>query len=64
MDRNMHIDPDAGERLKHVIDMASIGTVISTLAGWLPSLAALASLIWTAIRIWETDTVQRWRGCK
>lgn len=64
MDRDMHIDPDAGERLKHVIDMASIGTVISTLAGWLPSMAAMASLIWTVIRIYETDTVQRWMGKK
>ena len=41
-------------------DIVSISTVIATLAGWLPALAALASLVWTAIRIYETDTVQKW----
>ena len=47
------------QQLKVVGDGLSIGTVIATLAGWLPALAALASLIWSAIRIYETDTVQR-----
>ena len=42
------------------IDAISIGTAIATLAGWLPALAALASLVWTTIRIYETKTVQRW----
>lgn len=46
------------EALKHVGDAVSIGTVIATLAGWLPYVAALMSIIWTAIRIFETKTVQ------
>lgn len=42
------------------VDAISIGTVLATLAGWLPSMAAAASLIWTVIRIYETKTVQGW----
>jgi hypothetical protein len=48
--------------MKYVIDTASIGTVAATLAGWLPHVAAFASLVWTCIRIYETNTVQRWMG--
>lgn len=48
------------ENLKHVGDALSITTVIGTIAGYLPAIAALATLIWTAIRIWETKTVQGW----
>ena len=47
------------EQLKIVGDAISIGTVIATLAAWLPPLAALFTIIWTAIRIYETKTVQR-----
>lgn len=45
---------------KTIGDAISISTVFATLAGWLPALAALASLIWTLIRIYETKTVQGW----
>lgn len=48
------------QHLRAVGDGLSIGTVISTLVGWLPAFAALASIIWTAIRIYETKTVQDW----
>lgn len=48
------------ESLKHIIDALSIGGVMATLAGWLPAIAALASLVWTVIRIFETRTVQSW----
>lgn len=44
--------------VKHIVDAVSIGTIVSTLAGWLPGAAALASLVWTCIRIYETKTVQ------
>jgi hypothetical protein len=46
--------------LKAVGDIVSVGTVIATIAGWLPAIAALLTIIWTVIRIVETDTVQRW----
>jgi hypothetical protein len=45
---------------KHVVDALSFLTVLGTLVEMLPSIAALFTIIWTGIRIWETDTVQRW----
>jgi glycerol-3-phosphate acyltransferase PlsY len=48
------------EHTKHVIDGASIATVLGTLANILPAMAALFTIVWTAIRIYETKTVQSW----
>jgi len=48
------------ETIKHVTDGLSIVTVIGTLADVLPALAALFSIVWSIIRILETDTVQNW----
>ena len=48
------------EATKHAIDAVSVVTVIGTLTYILPPLAALATLIWTGIRIYETQTVQGW----
>jgi hypothetical protein len=50
------------ESTKHIIDALSIVTVLGTLAEMLPSIAAAFTIIWTGIRIWETDTVKRWTG--
>jgi chromate transport protein ChrA len=51
---------DIIESVKHAADALSVVTVLATLAQWLPSIAALFTLIWTMIRIYETRTVQRW----
>jgi hypothetical protein len=51
---------DVNEHTKHLIDGASIATVMGTLMNWLPAVAAIFSIIWTAIRIYETKTVQKW----
>ena len=48
------------EHVKHVVDAISIGGILATLAGWLPAIAALLSIVWTLIRIYETKTVQKW----
>lgn len=48
------------EAAKQIADGVSIITVVGTLAGILPSVAALFTIVWTAIRIYETETVQRW----
>ena len=48
------------ETIKHVVDGLSIITVIGTLADMLPSVAAVFTIVWTSIRIWETTTVQGW----
>ena len=48
------------EASKHIIDFASIVTVLGTLADMLPAIAAVFTIVWTAIRIYETKTVQGW----
>lgn len=48
------------DSIKHAVDTVSIATVLGTLTHMLPSIAALFSIIWSAIRIYETDTVQGW----
>ena len=50
------------EASKHVIDALSLITVIGTLVDMLPSIAAIFTIFWTAIRIYETKTVQKWIG--
>lgn len=48
------------EHTKHWIDTASIATVLGTIMNWLPAVAAIFSIVWTSIRIYETKTVQNW----
>jgi len=47
------------ESVKQVLDLVSITTVIGALMDILPSVAALFTILWTGIRIYETKTVQR-----
>jgi hypothetical protein len=55
---------DTAEVAKSVGDVLSIVTVVGTLIEMLPSVAAIFTIVWTGIRIWETDTVQRMVGRK
>jgi len=50
------------ETTKHAIDAVSVFTVIGTLSDLLPPMAALVTIIWTGIRIYETQTVRGWLG--
>ena len=50
------------ETAKHVVDALSLVTVVGTLIELLPAVAALFTIVWTAIRIYETDTVQKLLG--
>jgi hypothetical protein len=52
------------ETAKHIVDALSIMTVVGTLMEMLPSVAAIFTIVWTGIRIWETDTVQSLLGRK
>lgn len=52
----------ATESTKTLIDAVSVVTVVGTIGDVLPPLAALFTLIWTGIRIYETKTVQRLLG--
>lgn len=49
----------ATEPVKLAGDVLSVTTVVGTLAGLLPSIAAIFTIVWTSIRIYETDTVQK-----
>jgi hypothetical protein len=41
-------------------DTTSILLILGSILDFLPHLAALLSIIWVCIRIYETDTVQNW----
>jgi hypothetical protein len=55
---------ESHETAKHVVDALSIMTVVGTLVEMLPSVAAIFTIVWTGIRIWETETVQNLLGRK
>jgi hypothetical protein len=50
------------ESTKHILDTASIATAVGTMMQVLPAIAALFTIIWTCIRIYETKTVQKLLG--
>ena len=43
-----------------LLDISAVLTTVGTIASILPPLAAIFTIIWTAIRIYETKTVQKW----
>ena len=52
------------ESTKHILDGISVVTVLGALVDVLPAVAALFTIIWTGIRIYETATVQGLLGKK
>lgn len=52
------------DNAKHAVDAISVATVVGTLANILPAIAAIFTIVWTAIRIYETETVQLLLGKK
>ena len=46
------------DETKDVIDVAAASTALLTLAAWLPPTASVLTIIWMALRIYESDTVQ------
>jgi hypothetical protein len=50
------------ETAKTAVDALSIVTVVGTLAEILPAIAALFTIVWTILRIYETNTVQKLLG--
>jgi len=47
------------EEAKTVMDSLAVGGTVAALAGWLPSVASLFTIVWLTLRIWESDTVQK-----
>jgi hypothetical protein len=50
------------DHIKQALDVASVITAVGTFMEYLPSVAALLSIVWTGLRIWETETVRKWTG--
>ncbi|HJW82427.1 MAG TPA: hypothetical protein VJ396_09305 [Acidiferrobacterales bacterium] len=50
---------DNHESVKHAGDIAAVSITIGTIVSFLPALAAIFTIIWTGIRIYESRTVQR-----
>ena len=44
----------------HYVDAGAVTVAIAALFGWLPNIAAMLTVIWMVIRIWETETVRNW----
>lgn len=53
---------NAIENAKHLVDATSIGIWGAAMLELLPAFAAIVSIIWGVIRIYETSTVQRLLG--
>jgi hypothetical protein len=56
----LKMDQNHEEAVKQALDAASVVTVVGTLMEVLPAIAAAFTIVWTAIRIYETKTVQDW----
>jgi hypothetical protein len=52
------MDQHTQETVKVIGDTLSVFTVVGTLVNMLPSIAALFTIVWTALRIYESATVQ------
>ena len=50
------------EATKYVVDAVSISAAVGTVVGLLPAVAALFTIVWTGIRIYETRSVQKLLG--
>ena len=50
------------EGLKHILDALSFGTMLGAMLQMLPNVAALLTIVWTILRIYESKTVQQWLG--
>lgn len=48
--------------VKYTVDALSVATVVGALTDMLPEIAALFTIVWTGIRIYETNTVQKLLG--
>ena len=44
------------DQLKHWFDLASLATIVSSFFDFLPHVAALLSVIWGVLRLWEIWT--------
>ena len=57
-----HFFDHISEPVKHILDALSIMTVLGTLVNILPAIAAILSIVWSVIRIYESKTFKSWIG--
>jgi hypothetical protein len=50
------------DTVKHIMDGVSVVTAVGTITNMLPAVAAVFTILWTGIRIYESDTVQKFLG--
>lgn len=55
------INDTLGDASRRVVDGAAALVAGGTLAGILPHVAALFTVIWYVLQVYETKTIQRWR---
>jgi hypothetical protein len=53
---------DWSDTVKHIMDGISVVTAVGTITNMLPAVAALFTILWTGIRIYESETVQKLLG--
>ena len=50
------------DTVKYIMDGVSVVTAVGTIINMLPAVAALFTILWTGIRIYESETVQKLLG--
>lgn len=58
-----HLLDHLGDGAKHLLDFLSISVAVGTLVSLLPSLAALLTIVWTGLRIYDWCEA-KWQGRK
>ena len=48
--------------IKQIFDYGAVGGVVAVFFDFLPDFAALLSVIWLLLRIWEMETVKKLTG--
>lgn len=48
-----HVMDHVPEGAKHAMDWAALGGAVVVVAGWLPTIAALLSITWFAVRLYD-----------
>lgn len=58
MEKSLRMSSSNIDTAKAAGDVLALGTVFGTLIKILPAIAAVFTIVWTGIRIYETKTVQ------
>lgn len=60
METTIQLSGKGGSKMEHIkttADVASGGTILASLLGYLPEISAAFALVYTIIRIYETRTI-------